>query len=66
MVSVRCNHQAKGKCYHLPAKMRSTKRKRKREEDLADSVNVIGLGDLIFNNVMQATLNEPSHSSTRK
>jgi len=63
---LRCNRQAKGKCDHLPAKMRSTKRKRKREEDLADSVNVIGLGGLIANNVVQAALNEASQSSTRK
>ena len=41
--------------------MRSTKRKRKREEDLADSLGLGGF--LIANNVVQAALNEASHSS---
>jgi len=64
---LRCNRQAKGKCDHIPAKLRSTKRKRKREEDLADSVGFIGLGGLVASNVVQAALNEAAeHSSTRK
>lgn len=63
---LRCNRQAKGKCDHIPAKLRSTKRKRKREEDLADSVDFIGLGGLVASNVVQAALNDATHSSTRK
>lgn len=47
--SLRCNRQAKGKCDHLPAKRRSTNRKRRREEEVVKTVDTAGLSGL--NNV---------------